>query len=251
MFFCNRRYVENQPTDVGFQFSTGDETRAEAASAATLAFVLRKVFTSPAMWMIALSSMCIGMVRNSIDHWDAKYVCTVFHLKAAELRHFGPWKLASIGTPFAAVLGGLAAGNASDSLFQSRRAPVIFFAFLGQALSLFWLSRVYDSAWAGCFMLFVTAFFIQAAHSLVGGAASMDFGGKKAVATAAGLFDGAQYLAGAIVGWGMGSFIDRYKGPIATGSEYRVWPLAPLPFALIGALLISRLWNVVPGRKAH
>ena len=34
------------------------------------------------------------------------------------------------------------------------------------------------------------------------------------------------------------------------GAEYDVWPLAPLPFAILGALLIARLWNVVPGRKA-
>ncbi len=27
------------------------------------------------------------------------------------------------------------------------------------------------------------------------------------------------------------------------------WPLAPLPFAILGAILIARLWYVVPGRK--
>ena len=93
------------------------------------------------------------------------------------------------------------------------------------------------------------AFFIQSAHSLVGGAASMDFGGKKAVATAAGLFDGAQYLAGAIVARGLGTLLDAYKDPKSPGAEYDVWPLAPLPFAIIGAILIARLWYVVPGRK--
>jgi hypothetical protein len=93
------------------------------------------------------------------------------------------------------------------------------------------------------------AFFIQSAHSLVGGAASMDFGGKKAVATAAGLFDGAQYLAATVVGYGMGTLLDAYKDPKAPGAEYDVWPLAPLPFAIIGAILIARLWYVVPGRK--
>jgi hypothetical protein len=33
------------------------------------------------------------------------------------------------------------------------------------------------------------------------------------------------------------------------GAEYDVWPLAPLPFAIIGAIIIARLWYVVPGRK--
>ena len=53
--------------------------------------------------------------------------------------------------------------------------------------------------------------------------------------------------AATLVGYGMGRILDHYKTP--THDEYSVWPLAPIPFALIGALLISRLWNVVPGRK--
>ena len=97
--------------------------------------------------------------------------------------------------------------------------------------------------------MLIIAFFIQSAHSLVGGAASMDFGGKKAVATAAGLFDGAQYLAGAIITARLGPLLDAYKDPKMPGAEYDVWPLAPLPFAIIGAILIARLWYVVPGRS--
>jgi hypothetical protein len=76
----------------------------------------------------------------------------------------------------------------------------------------------------------------------------MDFGGKKAVATAAGLFDGAQYLAGAIVTYELGRLLDAYKDAKLPGVEFDVWPLAPLPFTVIGALLIARLWTVVPGR---
>ncbi len=246
MFFLNRRFVENSPADAGFEFQTADETKEEMASAATLGFVLRKVFASPSMWLIAFSSMCIGMVRNSIDHWWAKYIGTVFHLDSKALSSFAPYEIASWGMPLAAIVGGLAAGNASDRIFGSRRAPVICFAFIGQAITLFALSRAIHSPWLGCLFLLMISFFIQSAHSLVGGAASMDFGGKKAVATAAGLFDGAQYLAGTLVGYGMGTLLDHYKNG---GAEYEVWPLAPLPFAILGAILISRLWNVVPGRR--
>src|SRR5581483_11178396 len=191
---------------------------------------------------------CIGMVRNSIDHWWARYIGTVFQVAAKDLSHFRPYQVASWGMPLAAIAGGLVAGNASDRVFGSRRAPVIFFAFVGQGACLVAMWRLHADAWAGCMVLLAISFFIQSAHSLVGGAASMDFGGKKAVATAAGLFDGAQYLAATLVGYGMGRILDHYKTP--QHDEYAVWPLAPVPFALIGALLISRLWNVVPGRKA-
>jgi OPA family glycerol-3-phosphate transporter-like MFS transporter len=245
-------FVENSPAQAGLQeFDTGDESAEEAREKATLGFVLRKVFARRAPWIIALSSMCIGMVRNSVDHWYATYVSVVFRIPAKGLSTFAPYHFAAIAMPLAAILGGLAAGNASDRIFGSRRAPVIFLAFVGQAICLLLMRQVLHDAWAGCVMLVAISFFIQSAHSLVGGAASMDFGGRKAVATAAGLFDGAQYLAGAIMGRGMGRILDHYKDPSAPGSEFSVWPLVPLPFAFLGAFLISRLWHAVPGRKGH
>jgi OPA family glycerol-3-phosphate transporter-like MFS transporter len=250
MFFLNRRFVENSPQDAGYDYHTADETREEEQQKASLGFVLRKVFASRAAWLIAFSSMCIGMVRNSIDHWWSRYIGAVFHLTAAQRATFLPYEVVTWGTPLAAVAGGLVAGNASDRLFGARRAPVIFFAFIGQAVTLVLLAQGLHSAWLGALFLLLMAFFIQSAHSLVGGAASMDFGGKKAVATAAGLFDGAQYLAATLVGYGMGILLDAYKDPKAPGAEYDVWPLAPLPFAILGAILIARLWYVVPGQKA-
>ena len=250
MYFANRAWVEDAPANAGFEFHTADETKEEEAQKPTLGFVMKKVFASPAMWLIAFSSMCIGMVRNGVDDWWARYMATVFHIDVKQLGTFVPYQIAAWAMPFAAIVGGLAAGNASDRLFGARRAPVIFFAFVGQALCLVALWRGLYSAWVGALALVAISFFIQSAHSMVGGAASMDFGGKKAVATAAGLFDGAQYLAGAIMAILLGALIDHYRA-VHPGFEYRVWPLAPLPFALVGALLISRLWNVVPGRRAH
>ncbi len=74
----------------------------------------------------------------------------------------------------------------------------------------------------------------------------MDFGGRKAAATAAGLFDGMQYLASSLVGIGMGWVLDHWG--------WAAWPFVPIPFACVGALVISRLWNVAPHvarRPAH
>ncbi len=245
MWFANRAWVENSPSDAGFpSLDTGDETAEEQAAPASLGFVLKKVFARPTMWLIALSSMCIGMVRNSVDHWWAKYFATVFDHHAG-----GAFQFASFAMPTLAILGGLCAGNASDRIFGSRRAPVIFFGFAGQACGLLLLSQTLHHAWAGACALALISFFIQSSHSMVGGAASMDFGGRKAVATAAGLFDGAQYLAGAIVGRSMGQLLDHYKDRAHPGIEYDIWPLAPLPFAFLGALLISFLWNARPGQK--
>jgi OPA family glycerol-3-phosphate transporter-like MFS transporter len=250
MFFVNLFFVSSTPADAGYEFHTADETKEEAAQPATLGFVLRKVFASRSMWLIAVASMCIGMVRNSIDQIWPGYFNESFHLSTGASTKFLPYAIVAYGTPAAAVAGGLVAGNLSDRVFGARRAPVIFFAFIGMALTLAMMTQGLHSAWNGALLLLIISFFIQAAHSLVGGAASMDFGGKKAVATAAGLFDGAQYLAGAIILRSLGPLLDAYKDPKVPGAEYDVWPLAPLPFAIIGAILIARLWYVVPGRKS-
>lgn len=243
--------IENTPLNAGFsELDTGDETPEEAAQQPTLGFILKKIFARPAPWFIAFTSMCIGMVRHSIDHWYTPYISNVFGIKAALLTSFKPYTLTAIGMPFAAILGALAAGFASDNLFKSRRAPVICLAMIGQALCLAALWGSLHNAWAACLFLVLISFFIQSAHSLVGGASSMDFGGRKAVATAAGLFDGAQYLAGAIAGIGIGRLLDQYKVPGNPLAAYKLWPLFPLPFALLGAFLISRLWNVIPGKRA-
>lgn len=248
LFVLNKMLVEDSPAAAGLgEFDTGDMTKEEAATPATLGFVLRKVFGNRTMWVIAISSMMIGFVRNSVDHWWAKYFSNVYDIDPKMLGQFLPYQIASVGMPIAAIIGGLIAGNVSDRVFGARRAPVIAFAFIGQAVCLAMLGvadNFMPSPWLSMTFLILVSLCIQAAHSMVGGAASMDFGGRKAVATAAGLFDGAQYLAGSIVGVGMGVLLDGYG--------WKVWALAPIPFALVGSVLISRLWNVRPGaRGAH
>ena len=250
-FLCLSR-VENTPASAGYgELDTGDESPEEKNADVTIGFVLRKVFARRAPWIIALASMCIGMVRHSVDHWYARYIGVMFGVPAKNLATFAPYEFASVAMPIAAILGGLCAGNASDRLFGSRRAPVIFLAFIGQAACLLMLRGYIHNSWGACLALVFISFFVQSAHSLVGGAASMDFGGRKAVATAAGLFDGAQYLAGSIVGAGMGRLLDHYREAGRPGAEFAAWPILPLCFAVIGAAIISRLWYALPGRSAH
>jgi sugar phosphate permease len=150
---------------------------------------------------------------------------------------------ASVGMPIAAVFGGLVSGNLSDVVFDSRRAPVIFLAFVGMAATAIIFSVVPGGPFFAAWMMISISFFIQSAHSLVGGAASMDFGGRKAVATAAGLFDGAQYVAGAIVALMLGKVLDQFG--------WNAWGYTLFPFAIVGALLIGTLWNAKPGRAGH
>jgi OPA family glycerol-3-phosphate transporter-like MFS transporter len=200
------------------------------------------------MWMIALGSMMLGFVRRSVvDAWWPKYFVDFHGIDKAHFTTSLPYIIATWGIALAGILGGFVFGIASDRTFSGRRAPVITFGFIGMAilLALFGVSDMlnFGPVAAACFLVLLS-FCVNGAHGMIGGAASMDFGGKKAVATAAGLFDGMQYLAGAFVGVGVGY--------ITTTWGWSAWHWAPIPFALFGVWVMSRLWNVMPkGRRAH
>ena len=248
LFVVNYYLMENSPRDAGFgNFETGDDIEDDNRPS-SLKFVLQKVFASRVMWMIALGSMMLGFVRRSVvDAWWPKYFVDYHGANKTLFATYLPYLIATWGIAIAGILGGFAFGFASDRTFGGRRAPVITYGFIGMALllALFGISDFLGlgPVSASCFIVLLS-FCVNGAHGMIGGAASMDFGGKKAAATAAGLFDGMQYLAGAFVGIGVG-YITEHWG-------WGAWHWAPIPFALCGAWMMSRLWNVMPGgRRPH
>jgi OPA family glycerol-3-phosphate transporter-like MFS transporter len=249
LFVINYFFMENSPKDAGLgDFETGDEVEDDDSKPSSLRFIIQKVFASRVMWMIALGSMMIGFVRRSVvDAWWPKYFVDFHGANKALFATYLPYIIATWGIALAGIAGGFVFGIASDRTFGGRRAPVITFGFIGMAILLvsFGISDLlgFGPVAAAC-CLVLLSFCVNGAHGMISGAASMDFGGKKAAATAAGLFDGMQYLAGAFVGMGVGY--------ITTNWGWTAWHWAPIPFALVGAWLMSRLWNVMPkGRRAH
>ena len=250
LFVLNYLFMRDSPMDAGFSdLDTGDAQGVSDGKPSSLRFVLRTVFASRVTWIIALGSMMIGMVRRStIDSWYPKYFKEVYlGSPTASVASYVPYQTAAWGIALLGIAGGFAFGIASDRVFKGRRAPVIFFGFVGMTvvLALFGLiDRVGPSPWVAAACLPLLSIFVNGAHGMVGGAASMDFGGRKAAATAAGLFDGMQYLASSFVGLGMGYTLDRWG--------WKAWQFVPIPFAVVGALLMTRIWNAVPkGRAAH
>ncbi len=249
LFVVNFIWLRDTPKDAGFEErDTGDGSSDNGDQPASLVFVVKKVFASKATWTIAGASMMIGMVRRStVDSWNPKFFAQVY-APGGEISAFAPYQTAAWLIALCGILGGFAFGMTSDRRFGGRRAPVIVFGFVGMAVTLaaFGLSqRMGFGAWPAAICLGILSFFVNGAHGMVGGAASMDFGGRKAAATAAGLFDGMQYLAAAFVGPGMGWLLDNKD------LGWSAWPFAPIPFAIIGALVMARLWNVRPGRSGH
>ncbi|MGD0590725.1 MAG: MFS transporter [Bacteroidota bacterium] len=247
-FLVNLRWMENSPKDAGLgEFDTGDDVDT-GETTSSVREVLKKVFASRTMWLIALGSMMIGFVRRSVvDAWWPKYFVDYHGANKALFATYLPYIISTWGIALAGIAGGFAFGITSDKKFGGRRAPVVTFGFLGMAviLAMFGVSdMLHFGPVAAAWCLVLLSFCVNGAHGTISGAASMDFGGKKAAATAAGLFDGMQYLAGAFVGVGVGY--------ITTNWGWDLWHWAPIPFALFGAWVMSRLWNVMPkGRGGH
>ncbi len=97
--------------------------------------------------------------------------------------------------------------------------------------------------WLALIVFFVSLCVIGT-HGLLSGTATMDFGGRKGAATAVGMIDGFVYL-----GTGLQSFALGY---LTTRVGWYSWPIFLMPFAVIGFLLLLRIWKVVPkGRGGH
>jgi len=235
-------FVKETPQAAGYpDFDTGDAQMGAPDATVRVFDIVKKIFTSRTMWTIALASVMIGFVRRSVvDSWWPVYLRENYTADAVVLQQAMAWGIAIMG-----IAGGFVLGPLSDKVFQSRRAPVVVMGFGGMAVMLvvFYLSDMLGlGGWGAFVCISLLSFFVNGAHGLIGGAASMDFGGKKGAATAAGLFDGAQYFfaapfTGLLVGW------------ITQNYGWQVWKLWPIPFAIIGAILMATLWNVTPRGK--
>jgi len=95
-----------------------------------------------------------------------------------------------------------------------------------------------DPIWLAI-LVFILSFSVIGTHGLLSGTASMDFGGRRATATAVGMIDGFVYL-----GTGLQSLALGY----ITSRDWTWWPVFLVPFAVLGFYLCTRIWHAKPGK---
>jgi OPA family glycerol-3-phosphate transporter-like MFS transporter len=99
------------------------------------------------------------------------------------------------------------------------------------SLSPYWLGAV----------VFLLSLAVIGTHGLLSGTATMDFGGRRAAATAVGVIDGCVYLGTAVQSFSLGYL---------TSHDWSYWPWFLVPFALAGLLLCARIWGARPAGSA-
>jgi OPA family glycerol-3-phosphate transporter-like MFS transporter len=225
--------VQDTPMDAGLpHFDTQDATSGDTEKI-TFGYVARKVFTNPVALTIAVAEFCTGLIRKGFEEWFPRYMQEAQHLTLSS----PVFRQGAFIIVLAGIAGAVVAGVLSDKGFGARRAPV---AFIGYALICGCLWIVWHEA---SLPLIVAAFVVNSmgismVHSMLSGTASMDFGGQRAAATAAGLFDGMQYIGGSLAGYGIGKLVDLYG--------WGAWAPSMIGFSAVGAVLMLVLWNARP-----
>jgi len=239
MALLTYRFVQNGPEDVNLPPLDVQDATSGDTERVSLKYVAAKVFTNPVAIMIALAEFCTGVVRHGFEQWFPRYMQEAQGLSLTS----SVFQKGALGVVAAGVVGAFAAGYLSDLLFKHRRPPVAFLGYAIQVISLcvIWKSTNLNLI-IGAFVL--NSFAISIVHSMLSGTASMDFGGKRAAATAAGLFDGMQYVGGSFVGIGMGWLLERFG--------WSAWGPSMVGFAAVGGIIMLFLWNARPkGSSAH
>lgn len=226
--------IKDTPEEANFPpFDTHDASSGQMDVELSTTDLLKKVFTSRLMLLIASIELTAGVLRNGIMNW---YFIFANEVKQPAAKFFlDNWGLLLC---FFGIVGGFAGGLISDKFYQSRRGPpaailcgFMFLMTLLMAVFLFSSPRI-----VGTSALLITMAVIGV-HSLMSGTAAADFGGRKATATCSGIVDGFVYL-----GTGLQAICLGYL----TQRSWLWWPLFLAPFALLGGFIAISIWHELP-----
>ncbi len=226
--------IKDSPEEAGFPpFDAADASSGQMHIQLTTWDLLKKVFTSPLMLMIACAELTAGVFRDGIQNWYIFFSKEVPQPSAHVFaNHFG-FLLCVFG-----IIGGFSAGLASDRLFQSRRGPPVAVAcgvvILASVIMALCLYRFPIIAGAMGILIVMCAVGIT---SLMSGTAAADFGGRKATATCMGIVDGFAYVGSSLQALCLGHI---------TSWNWRMWPVFFIPFGIMGLTIAIKIWHALP-----
>ena len=234
-------FVRDTPGEAGFaDFDTADASSGDDGPRLPVAQVFKMMLTNRIILIIAFIEFSSGFLRQAIMQFYPKFVvATVPGEKPFTFEHWGMFLCA------AGILGGMVAGVISDHLFDSRRGPVSAFLYAVLTVAAVLAVFLFTGPAMGAIAI-VMSLAVIGVHGMLSGTASMDFGGRKNAGVAVGIIDGFVYL-----GTGLMSLVYSFSLPTSAADKvvaenWISWPVAMVPFALIGFFLATRIWNAKP-----
>jgi len=205
-----------------------EDERHSGEETVGLRAILRPLLTSFPFLMVCLLSLGTTLLRETFNFWTPTYFVQYVGLSSS---------VAAERSALFPLFGGisvLVAGVLSDKLGLNGRNLVLVCGMVASTVCLLALARTpgHASQWTPVILVTLVGFLLLGPYSYLAGAMSLDFGGKRGSATAAGIIDGVGYLAG----WLSGDTVARVT--VAFG-----WKNAFL--ALAGAAFLTALVALV------
>jgi len=181
------------------------------------------------IWIVSVANLFIYIVRIGILDWAPSFLKESRGLSILESSN------ATATFEIAGIVGAIAAGWLSDTVFKGRRGRVsVLYMLLLVFCVLAILYVPSNNAYLMAAVLFAVGFFVHGPMLLVAVAAA-DFATKKAAATAVGLTGLFGYIGAFFANYGTGAIAERW------GWDYVIYFY--LGSALIGMLLLLLTWN--------
>jgi len=229
--------IKDSPEQAGFaHFDTCDASSGQMHVEFSVADLLKKVFTSKLMLLIACIELTGGVFRYSMTQWYSIFAGEVKQPGAEFFSQHWGWFICVFG-----IVGGFSGGLISDKLFHSRRGPPAallcgFVLIMAVLMLLFLTSQPVVVGWTAVFIVMASI----GITSLMSGTAATDFGGRKATATSMGIVNGFAYVGSGIQSFGLGFLL------AAKGGNWQWLPLFVMPFAVIGTFIAIKIWHDLP-----
>jgi len=250
------RKCRNSPEDIGFpsieeferrkQFFPKNETRhnennewnATRDEHLGFRFTIRQTIGNRKMWMVGWSYLFLGFVNYGILFWIPTYM---FEIQGVSIANAA---VKSIIFPLSGSLGALLVGWATDKFCGSRRIPlVIVMSILAGIFLLIYPNLPSRNNLLTLLCMGSIGFSAFGAQTIMVTAIPMDFGTRKAAASAAGFIDSLGYVGAIIAGVGVGWLIDSLGWDFA----FYFWTAA----AFIACIPILPLWKYVPSEGRY
>jgi OPA family glycerol-3-phosphate transporter-like MFS transporter len=158
--------------------------------------ILKPLLTSFAFWMVCVLAFGATLLRETFNLWTPTYFVQFVGLHAS---------VAASRSALFPLCGGisvLVGGFLSDKLGPNGRNVLVVAGMTGCTVCLVLMGRIPEHAgeWAPTILVALVGFMLLGPYSYLAGAMSLDFGGRRGSATAAGIIDGFGYLAGWLSG---------------------------------------------------
>jgi OPA family glycerol-3-phosphate transporter-like MFS transporter len=229
--------IKDTPEEANFpHFDTHDASSGQMHVEFSTLDLLKRVFTSRLMLLIACVELTGGVFRYSMTQWYTIFADEVKQPGAEFFSQHWGWLLCIFG-----IIGGFAGGLISDKQFQSRRGPPTallcgLVLIMAVVMSVFLFSQPIVVGWAAVCIVMASI----GITSLMSGTAATDFGGRKATATSMGIVNAFAYLGSGIQSLSLGFLL------VNKGESWHWLPLFVIPFAIIGTFIAIKIWHDLP-----